>query len=157
MPRQELVAASQKIHGILIESLTIQVYCFGRPGFIGALKRLFKKTDFAASSKKLKVFIANLDFCLKEIKTMKNASEQEKEYALLLISYAESLITMIRKMDGVVKALLFRANGGKVTYGAYDDLVKDLDAAQFVCNQIGIELDAKFRELAKASGAPMRP
>ena len=149
MPRDELISASQKTHDILVKSLAIQVHCFGRPGFIGAIKRLFKKTDFASESRHLKAFAANLDFCVKDLKAMRTESLQEKEYALLLINYIDSLKTMIRKMDLVVNALAYRASGGKVPYGEYGDLVTDLDAAQFVCSQIGLELDAKYRDLLK--------
>ena len=151
MPRNELIFASQKTHEILVKSLSIQVHCFGKPGFIGALKRLFRKIDFASSSRSLRGYIANLDYCLKELKEMRNESLHEKEYALLLVNYIDSLKTMIHKMDIVIKALAFRATGGKVPYREYGDLVAELDAAQFVCSQIGLELDAKYRELVKNS------
>ena len=65
MFRSEMKSASQKIHGILLESIAINDYCFGKPGFWGAFNKLFRKIDFASSSKKLQGLIVNIDYCIK--------------------------------------------------------------------------------------------
>ena len=149
MPRNELISASKKIHEILLESIKISDYCFGKPGFFGAMRNLFRKLDFASSSVKLQGYMVNLDFCLNGIKAIQVESVKEKDYIASLILFTEALKNSIEKMNVVIQALALKAEGGELPYNDYNFLFKQYDEANVKRGIIGDELNRSYQELMK--------
>ena len=149
MLHTDLIPASQKIHGILLQSIEVSDYCFGKPGFWGAINKLFRKIDFAASSQKMKKLIINIDYCINGIKAIQVDSFEEKDYLSTLIRFAESLKKTNQEMDAVVQVLAHKADGGALSYGDYNHLIKQYDEANYIRGQIGEELNQKYQNLLR--------
>ena len=145
----ELKSVSQKIHGILLQSIEVSDYCFGKPGFWGAINKLFRKIDFATSSKKLQGLIVNIDYCISGIKAMRVDSPQEEDYINTLIRFSESLKKANQELDLVVQALAHKADGGQLSYDDYDYLFRQYDEANVIRGQIGEDLNEKYQKVLR--------
>ncbi|MCC5467639.1 hypothetical protein [Pelosinus baikalensis] len=144
--RNTLLTTAKEVHIILNDFLSLQEV-ISKPGFLGMIKSIFKKTNFTDIYSQVKSIDVDLENKLELVNVSIANTQEEIVFVEILKKYICALRIAVQKFSVVVEKLRDKAQGHELPWSAYSRLMDEFSQAERIYIALGQEMNHHYRRL----------